>query len=129
MGNGDSLHVCCRRLEDKEAAHPDVDQISKHRLDGPARVVQNELTVFARHPHLFRWLPPQAGSVAFPQWTGPGTVEQFCQSLVERQGVMLVPGSLFDYPAPHFRLGLGRRSFVQALERVEAVSDQLSAVS
>ncbi len=73
----------------------------------------------ARHPTLFRWLPPQAGSVAFPQWTGPGTVDGFCQDMVDRQGVMVLPGSQFDYPGPHFRVGLGRRSFAQALEKVE----------
>jgi aspartate/methionine/tyrosine aminotransferase len=73
----------------------------------------------ARHPALFRWLPPQAGSVAFPQWTGPGPVDQFCQDMVERQGVMIVPGSQFDHPGQHFRVGLGRRSFAEALARVE----------
>jgi len=73
----------------------------------------------ARHPRLFRWLPPQAGSVAFPQWTGPGPVDQFCQDMVDRLGVMVVPGSQFDAPGQHFRVGLGRRSFLQALARVE----------
>jgi aspartate/methionine/tyrosine aminotransferase len=74
---------------------------------------------FACHPQKFRWLPPQAGSVAFPKWTGPGTVEELCQSLVDRQGVMLVPGSLFDTPGGYFRLGLGRMNFPVALERVQ----------
>ena len=74
---------------------------------------------FGRHAALFRWLPPQAGSVAFPQWLGPGSVEELCRRMVERQGVMVVPGSMFDADGPHFRLGLGRRSFGEALERVE----------
>ena len=73
---------------------------------------------FARHAGLFRWLPPQAGSVAFPAWGGGG-VEQFCARMVERQGVMLVPGSMFDFPGQHFRLGLGRRNFPEALQRFE----------
>ena len=74
----------------------------------------------ARHPRLFRWLPPQAGSVAFPQWNGPGPVEEFCQEMVDRQGVMVVPGSQFDYPGQSFRMGLGRRNFAEALAQVEA---------
>jgi aspartate/methionine/tyrosine aminotransferase len=74
---------------------------------------------FSRYDALFGWSPPQAGSVAFPEWRGPGTVDELSLSLVNSQGVMLVPGSLFDYPAPHFRLGLGRRNFQEALERVE----------
>jgi aspartate/methionine/tyrosine aminotransferase len=73
---------------------------------------------FANHAHLFDWLPPQAGSVAFPRWTGPGTIEVLCQELVERQGVMIVPGSLFDALGGHFRLGLGRRNFPDVIDRV-----------
>ena len=72
-----------------------------------------------RHADLFRWLPPQAGSVAFPEYRGDGPVSQFCARMVERQGVMLVPGTLFDDPGQHFRLGLGRRNFPEALERFE----------
>jgi len=29
-----------------------------------------------------------------------------------------VPGSIFDYPGNHFRLGLGRQNFAEALQRV-----------
>jgi aspartate/methionine/tyrosine aminotransferase len=74
---------------------------------------------FERHAGLFHWRPPQAGSVAFPEWRGAGTVEELSQSLIEHQGVMLVAGSLFDYPDPYFRVGLGRKNFREALERVE----------
>ena len=35
---------------------------------------------------------------------------------------MIVPGSIFDYPGKHFRIGLGRKNFAEALERV---GDQL----
>lgn len=74
---------------------------------------------FAAHPALFTWRPPIAGPVAFPQWLGPGTAEAFCQSLLDEAQVMLVPGSLFDYPGGHFRVGLGRRNFASALAHVE----------
>jgi aspartate/methionine/tyrosine aminotransferase len=74
---------------------------------------------FERHAGLFRWLPPEAGSVAFPMWLGDGAVEQFCTHIVERQGVMVVPGTMFDFPGQHFRLGLGRRNFPEALEKFE----------
>lgn len=84
-----------------------------------ANLVQAE-AFCAAHPHLFRWLRPQAGSVAFPAWTGPGAVDAFCQALVEAAGVMAVPASLFDYPGPHLRLGLGRRGFAAALDAVGA---------
>ncbi len=31
---------------------------------------------------------------------------------------MIVPGSLFDYPGEHFRIGLGRANFPAALKQV-----------
>jgi aspartate/methionine/tyrosine aminotransferase len=74
---------------------------------------------FQRYPSFFNWRPPRAGSVTFPEWLGPGTVDELSEVLVERYGVMLVPGSLFDFPDGNFRLGLGRRSFPEALGRVE----------
>lgn len=74
---------------------------------------------FSSYREYFQWLSPQAGSIAFPRWVGPGSVEDFCQQVLERQGVMIVPGSIFDYPA-HFRVGLGRRNLPQVLEPLEA---------
>jgi len=73
---------------------------------------------FAEHGDQFVWVGPQAGSVAFPQWVGGTSVEQFCQGALDQQGVMIVPGSVFDFPGNHFRVGLGRNNFAEALGRV-----------
>ena len=73
---------------------------------------------FARYADRFTWIKPQAGSVAFPRWLGNTPVETFCQDVLDRQGVMIVPGSIFDFPGSHFRVGLGRKNFPEALERV-----------
>jgi aspartate/methionine/tyrosine aminotransferase len=69
----------------------------------------------AQHPDLFHWFPPQAGSIAFPAWAGPGSIEALCQTALDQEGLMVVPGSVFDYPGPHFRMGLGRQNFPAAL--------------
>lgn len=69
-------------------------------------------------PGFFEWIPPQAGSICFPRWSGPGNVEQFCDDLVRSQGVLLLPGAVYDYPGNHFRLGLGRKNIPEALERL-----------
>lgn len=66
----------------------------------------------------FQWLPPQAGSIAFPRWLGPGSVDDFAERLVQETGVLLLPGSVYDFPGNHFRLGLGRTSAPEALERL-----------
>jgi aspartate/methionine/tyrosine aminotransferase len=96
------------------------EQILKRNLKIIHQNFEHARQFFSRHREFFDWQPPQAGSVAFPSWLGTGTVDELSQALVEGYGVMLVPGSLFDFPAPHFRLGLGRRSFPGALEQVEA---------
>jgi aspartate/methionine/tyrosine aminotransferase len=69
---------------------------------------------FARHADLFDWAPPQGGCVAFPRYRGADGVEAFCRELVETEGVLLLPASLYvsdlgDVPADRFRIGVGRR--------------------
>ena len=73
---------------------------------------------FGEHTDKFSWINPKAGSVAFPEWLGDRPVEQFCQDVLEKQGVMIVPGSLFDFPGNHFRVGLGRENLREALRHV-----------
>ena len=94
-------------------------QILRRNLD----IIHTNLSLarkfFTKFNQQFEWLSPQSGSVAFPHWTGPGNIEQLCQELIDHQGLMMVPGSLFDYPGNHFRLGLGRRNFAQSLSRLE----------
>jgi aspartate/methionine/tyrosine aminotransferase len=85
-------------------------------------IIQENLRVadqfFAEQRERFVWIRPQAGSIAFPKWVADTPVEQFCQSILDQQGVMIVPGSIFDFPGNHFRLGLGRRNLAEALQRV-----------
>lgn len=73
---------------------------------------------FTRQGNRFVWIRPEAGSIAFPRWVADTPVEQFCLDVLEQQEVMIVPGSIFDFPGNHFRLGLGRRNFAEALGRV-----------
>ena len=100
-------------------------------LQNTARIVQRNLEIirentaiatafFARHSDQFACHLPKAGSIAFPEWRGPGTVEQLAQGLLDQQGVMIVPGHLFDVSGEHFRIGLGRKNFGEAMGRVEA---------
>ena len=100
-------------------------------LQNAGRIVERNLEIirsnctaaegfFAAWPGLFAWSSPPAGSIAFPRWLGAGTAEQFCRDVLDGCGVMIVPGEMFDWPGQHFRVGLGRVNFPQALEQVEA---------
>lgn len=80
---------------------------------------------FSEFASRFTWLPPHAGTVAFPLWRGEGSIEQFCQQVLATQRVMIVPGSLFDMKGNYFRIGLGRRNFVEALGKVRSFVNTL----
>lgn len=73
----------------------------------------------ARHRDRVQWLKPQAGSIAFPRWLDAEPLDALCQRALDEQGLMIVPGSLFDLPGNHFRIGLGRRNLPQALEHFD----------
>ncbi len=73
---------------------------------------------FSRQCARFSWTRPLAGSVAFPELL-EGEIEQFCHDLVTASGVLLVPGSLFDQPGNHFRIGFGRKNMPEALAGLE----------
>ena len=74
---------------------------------------------FARNEDRFSWAPPVAGSVCFPKLLR-GDIDEFAAALVEREGVLIVPGSEFGFPGNHFRLGYGRRDMGEALARLES---------
>ena len=85
-------------------------------------IIKDNLSVmddfFSRHADMFSWVRPQAGSMAFPRYLGRD-VEKFCDELVKKAGVLLLPSTMYDYSNNHFRLGLGRKILPQAMERLE----------
>ena len=85
-------------------------------------IIKNNLAIvdnlFSRHSSLFTWHRPRAGSMGFPKFL-KGDVEAFCDDLVKKAGVLLLPGSVYDDVHNHFRLGLGRKNLPQAVERLE----------
>jgi aspartate/methionine/tyrosine aminotransferase len=70
---------------------------------------------FAEHADRLSWVRPRAGSVCFPKLAGQ-SIDDFAATLVQREGVLLLPASQFGYPGNHFRLGYGRADMPQALE-------------
>jgi aspartate/methionine/tyrosine aminotransferase len=75
---------------------------------------------FDTWPDRFAWVRPRAGSIGFPRLTVPGVaIDAWAASLVEAEGVLLLPGSQFGYGGNHFRLGFGRTDLPVALDRLE----------
>jgi aspartate/methionine/tyrosine aminotransferase len=80
---------------------------------------------FARHPDLFEWRRPDGSCMAFPRYTGPEGVEEFCRTLVEESGVLLLPSTIYSSelgptPTDRFRLGMGRTGLDEGLAAMEA---------
>jgi aspartate/methionine/tyrosine aminotransferase len=91
-------------------------------VDRNLGIIKNNLAVvddfIARHSSLFTWIRPQSGSMGFPKLL-QGNIEDFCDDLVKKTGVLLLPGTMYDDTGNHFRLGLGRKNLPQVVERLE----------
>jgi aspartate/methionine/tyrosine aminotransferase len=74
---------------------------------------------FSRHSKLFDWTPPNAGTIGFARYKGPGDVYQFSEQLVREAGVLLLPGTVYDEPQ-HIRFGYGRRNMPESLAQLES---------
>jgi len=75
-------------------------------------------TFFNKHLDLFSWVKPIAGPIAYPKYLDRD-VEAFCHELVTRQGVLLLPGTLYGDDSNHFRIGFGRKNLPEAVEQLE----------
>ena len=101
-------------------------------LERNRRIVAENIPVFdaffAKFAELFEWEPPRGGCVCFPRYLGPDGVEAMCTELVEREGVLLLPASVYrsaltPTPTDRFRIGVGRRDPGAALDRWAAWLD------
>ena len=74
----------------------------------------------AKHDKFFKWIESKGSSVAFPLLTERMPADEFCKKLVDQKSILLLPGSIFNYPGNHFRIGLGREAFKVVLEELES---------
>jgi len=83
---------------------------------------------FERWAGTFSWVRPRGGSIAFPRLLSRSTtIDRFAADLVEAEGVLIAPGSIFGIADGHFRLGFGRRDMPDALAGLEAFSSRTLA--
>lgn len=84
---------------------------------------------FADYPHLFDWTRSDGGCVGYPRWLGPGTVDAFCEDLVDKAGVLLLPSGIYHsdlgpVPADRFRIGFGRSDVPESIAALRAYLEQ-----
>jgi aspartate/methionine/tyrosine aminotransferase len=75
--------------------------------------------LFRSQSDLLTWIEPEGSSVAFPLMDKRFSVEEFCKKLVDQKSVLMLPASIFNYPGNHFRIGLGRKNFNEAIKVFE----------
>jgi aspartate/methionine/tyrosine aminotransferase len=79
------------------------------------------LDAFMKRNHKYlSWTRPQSGTMAILKLLFPLSVEAFAEELVRAEGILIMPGSVFDLPGNFFRIGFGKRNMASILERLEA---------
>jgi len=77
-------------------------------------------TFFNEFPELFEWRKSDGGCVGFPRYKGRGNTNQFCEDLVNKTGILLLPpkiyhSELLETPQDRFRIGFGRKNIEKGL--------------
>jgi aspartate/methionine/tyrosine aminotransferase len=80
---------------------------------------------FDGHSGLYDWVPPRAGPIAFPRLLADADIDDVAATLARQEGVLLLPGSVYEHGGNHFRIGFGRADCADALERLARFSANL----
>ncbi len=94
---------------------------------------------FLRHQQRIEWVRPKAGPITFPFLKTPfrdkegkriEDSESFCMELLEKTGVLLLPGHLFNCldPEHHLRIGFGRKNMPEVLQKLDDYLSLLAPV-
>lgn len=95
------------------------EKIFKRNLEiisGNLKILNN---FFDKYKNIFNWSPPKAGMISFPQIKLNIDSEKFCVDLAEKQGILLLPSTKYDFENKHFRIGFGRKNMPEALKLFE----------
>jgi aspartate/methionine/tyrosine aminotransferase len=95
----------------------------EHLLNRNLGIIRTNLryleSFFERYADFFEWVKPKAGPLIFPRLKIDRGSEAFCLDVLNKKGVLLVPGNIFNYDRGHVRIGFGRRSMPEALAKLE----------
>lgn len=95
------------------------DKILERHLNRIKRNLNILDDFFAKYQKLFSWIRPKAGTICFPRLNREEDSYQFCEDVVQKTGVMILPSTVYDYDNKHFRLGFGRENMPEALGKFE----------
>jgi len=102
--------------------------LSMIALRAREKIIDNHLTRIKRNLGLlddffeefkdkFEWVKPKAGTIGFPKLKGGIDSFKFCQDVIKKANIMLLPSTVYDYDNAHFRIGFGRENMPEVLEK------------
>jgi len=77
---------------------------------------------FEKYQTLFSWCRPKSGPIGFVKYQGD--VERLTREVLSDAGILLLPSSVYGYPANYFRIGFGRKNFSEVLTLFTSWVDQ-----
>eukprot|EP01091_Cochliopodium_minus_P008443 TRINITY_DN1918_c0_g1_i1.p1 TRINITY_DN1918_c0_g1~~TRINITY_DN1918_c0_g1_i1.p1 ORF type:complete len:283 (+),score=56.77 TRINITY_DN1918_c0_g1_i1:403-1251(+) len=75
---------------------------------------------FAKYPHLFRFIRPRGGCMAYVQLLSNKNSELFARDLRNNANILVLPSNLFNIPGNYFRIGFGKRTTPLILQKFES---------
>jgi aspartate/methionine/tyrosine aminotransferase len=93
------------------------DRILKRNVSLIKENIEYAGNFFEKYSDLFINNKPQAGPIAFHKLKLIGGITGFCEKLVEKKGVLLLPGDVYEVGGDYFRMGYGRKNFKEALDK------------
>lgn len=95
-------------------------------------IIEGNLDLFdafvSRNSSVIAWKRPIAGPIGFPKLTSHVAIDDLCQGLIDKKGVMLLPGSTYDFEGDYFRVGFARENFEEVLEKFEAYLKEIHVI-
>lgn len=86
------------------------------------QIVQGNLRLldelFIEYAPLFEWVRPQGGCVGYVKFKGKETVQSFCDHLLNKKSVLLLPACVYDDNRTYFRIGFGRKDMSEGLDQL-----------
>lgn len=97
---------------------------SEMLLQRNTQIIEDNLKIadafFKKYPDLFKFNRPMAGPIAFIKMNIEMPIAKFCNELVDKQGVLLLPSNIYGMDTQYFRMGFGRTNFKESLDQFEA---------
>lgn len=115
------LSICC--AAPSEALAIAALRVGEQLLERSRRIIEENLRVsdefFARYPKLFLYNRPAGGPIAFHRINIERPIDAFCEEMARKAGVLLLPGSVYNFEGTYFRMGYGRKNFPDNLKQLE----------